>query len=376
MAAAAPLFVPPVNCPARDKACACGYLQITHGHGKAAGRTKQGRIIGEGWHRKYGDLHAERDALASCRESPAGATMYVTLEPCCHYGKQPPCVDAIIEAGIRRVVVGSDDPNPLVNGRGIAILKGHGIDVTEHVLKDECDRLNESFFHFIRTGRPYVVMKYAMTMDGKLATYTGASKWITGAAARASVAELRHRLTAIMLGVGTVIADDPLLTCRMEGGKNPVRIICDTHLRTPLEARVVQTAAAVPTILATCCRDEARIRQYEDQGCQVLKVKERGGHVDLSDLMTLLGRQKIDSILLEGGGTLNAAALSCGIVQKLETYIAPKLFGGSMAKTPVEGKGVPDPSQAILLKNSQVTRLGDDFLIESEVVYSDVHGDH
>ena len=338
--------------------------------------VKDGRIIGEGWHRKYGDLHAERDALASCQESPAGATMYVTLEPCCHYGKQPPCVDAIIEAGIRRVVVGSDDPNPLVNGRGIAILKGHGIDVTEHVLKDECDRLNESFFHFIRTGRPYVVMKYAMTMDGKLATYTGASKWITGAEARASVAELRHRLTAIMLGVGTVIADDPLLTCRMEGGKNPVRTICDTHLRTPLEARVVQTAAAVPTILATCCRDEARIRQYEDQGCQVLKVKERGGHVDLSDLMTLLGRQKIDSILLEGGGTLNAAALSCGIVQKLETYIAPKLFGGSMAKTPVEGKGVPDPSQAILLKNSQVTRLGDDFLIESEVVYSDVHGDH
>lgn len=338
--------------------------------------VKDGRVIGEGWHRKYGDLHAERDALASCRESPAGATMYVTLEPCCHYGKQPPCVDAIIEAGIRRVVVGSDDPNPLVNGRGIAILKEHGIDVTEHVLKDECDRLNESFFHFIRTGRPYVVMKYAMTMDGKIATYTGASKWITREDARASVAELRHRLTAIMVGVGTVIADDPLLTCRMEGGKDPIRIICDTHLRTPLEARVVQTAASVPTILATCCRDEARIRQYENKDCRVLKANEHGGHVDLNDLMTLLGRQKIDSILLEGGGTLNAAALSCGIVQKLEAYIAPKLFGGSMAKTPIEGTGVPDPSQAILLANSRVTRLGDDLLIESEVVYPDVYGDH
>ena len=338
--------------------------------------VKDGRVIGEGWHRKFGDLHAERDALRLCRESPAGATMYVTLEPCCHYGKQPPCVDAIIEAGIRRVVVGSDDPNPLVNGGGLAILKRHGIDVTEHVLKDECDRLNAAFFHFIRTGRPYVVMKYAMTMDGKIATYTGASKWITGEEARVSVANMRHRCTAIMVGVGTVLADDPLLTCRMEGGKDPIRIICDTSLRTPLTARVVKTAAVVPTILATCCEDADKIRAFEDMGCQVLKTDTCAGRVDLLSLMTLLGQQKIDSILLEGGGTLNAAALSSGIVQKLEAYIAPKLFGGSGAKTPVEGEGVRDPSQAVLLTNSHVTRLGEDILIESEVAYPDVYRNH
>lgn len=329
--------------------------------------VKNGKIIGQGWHERYGQPHAERNALRSCMESTEGATMYVTLEPCCHYGKQPPCVNAILEAGIRRVVVGSGDPNPMVNGKGIGILKEHGVTVTEQVLKEECDQLNEVFFHFIRTGRPYTVMKYAMTMDGKIATVTGASKWITGETARNHVAWQRHRYTAIMVGVGTVLADDPLLTCRVEGGKNPIRIVCDTTLQTPLTSQIVTTAEQVPTILATCCLDKNKYVAYEQKGCEILQVRKTNGHVDLQHLMELLGEKQIDSILLEGGGTLNWAAFSSGIVQKVLAYISPKLFGGKDAKTPVEGAGVHLPAEAFRLKNSRILPLGEDFLIESEV---------
>lgn len=336
--------------------------------------VKDGRIIGRGWHEKCGRPHAERNALASCTQDPAGAVMYVTLEPCCHHGRQPPCTDAILEAGVRRVVVGSGDPNPLVAGKGIRILRERGVEVAEGVLREECDRLNEIFFHYIQSGRPFVVMKYAMTMDGKIAAYTGASRWVTGEEARAHVQAQRHRCAAVMAGVGTVLADDPLLTCRMPGGKNPVRVICDTRLRTPLTAQVVATAAEAPTILATCCTDAARRSPYENAGCRVLTVGEKDGDVDLAQLMETLGREQIDSVLLEGGGTLNWAALESGVVQKVQAYIAPKLFGGRDAKTPVEGRGVPSPAEAFRLKNTAITRLGGDFLMESEVEY--VHRDH
>ncbi len=329
--------------------------------------VKNGRIIGQGYHRKYGELHAEREALAVCTEEPKGASIYVTLEPCCHYGKQPPCVNAILEAGIRRVIIGSSDPNPLVAGKGIRILKDHGIEVTENILKEECDKLNEAFFYYIQNKKPYVVMKYAMTMDGKIAAYTGESKWVTGEAARIHVQEQRLKYTGIMVGVGTVLADDPMLTCRLENSRNPVRIICDSHLRTPLTSKIVRTAETIPTILASSSKDQQKIKNYEELGCQVLYVPEKNGHIDLNRLMELLGAAKIDSILLEGGGSLNWSALESGIVQKVQTYIAPKLFGGEEAKTPVEGKGCPDPASAALLKNSEIIRLGDDFLIESEV---------
>lgn len=329
--------------------------------------VKNGRIIGQGYHRKYGELHAEREALAVCTEEPKGASIYVTLEPCCHYGKQPPCVNAILEAGIRRVIIGSSDPNPLVAGKGIRILKDHGIEVTENILKEECDKLNEAFFYYIQNKKPYVVMKYAMTMDGKIAAYTGESKWVTGEAARIHVQEQRLKYTGIMVGVGTVLADDPMLTCRLENSRNPVRIICDSHLRTPLTSKIVITAETIPTILASSSKDQQKIKNYEELGCQVLYVPEKNGHIDLNRLMELLGAAKIDSILLEGGGSLNWSALESGIVQKVQTYIAPKLFGGEEAKTPVEGKGFPDPASAVLLKNSEIIRLGDDFLIESEV---------
>ncbi len=337
--------------------------------------VKEGRIIGEGFHERYGEAHAERNALASCREDPRGADLYVTLEPCCHYGKQPPCTDAVLEAGIRRVVIGSGDPNPLVARKGIEILRKNGVLVEEHVLEEECRRLNEVFFHFIQTGQPFVVMKYAMTMDGKTACYTGASKWITGEEARAHVHKQRHRYRAIMAGSGTILEDDPLLTCRMEGGRNPVRIICDSRLRTPLSSRIVQTAGEVPTILATCCRQEERQELYRAAGCRILAGPEKEGRVDLAWLIKELGREKIDSILLEGGSSLNWSALKAGIVNKVQAYIAPKLFGGESAKTPVAGEGFPAPDKGVFLRDSRVMRLGEDFLIESEVC-GNVYRDH
>ena len=290
--------------------------------------VKDGRIIGEGYHARYGELHAERNALRACMEPTEGADLYVTLEPCCHYGKQPPCVEAIVQAGIKRVFVGSDDPNPLVAGKGIQYLRERGILVETHVLKEECDALNPVFFHYIRRKTPYVVLKYAMTMDGKIAAYTGASKWVTGEEARAWVQRERSRYRGIMVGVNTVLADDPLLNCRMPGGRNPVRIICDTHLKTPLESQIVKTAREIPTILAVCETDKKRYLPYEQAGCQILPVSEEEGHVNLKNLMKLLGEKQIDSILLEGGGTLNWFALKSGIVKEVHAYLAPKLFGG------------------------------------------------
>ncbi|MDO5406193.1 MAG: bifunctional diaminohydroxyphosphoribosylaminopyrimidine deaminase/5-amino-6-(5-phosphoribosylamino)uracil reductase RibD [Eubacteriales bacterium] len=331
--------------------------------------VKDGRIIGQGYHAAYGELHAERAALASCTESPKGADLYVTLEPCCHHGKQPPCTDAILEHGIRRVYVGSGDPNPNVAGKGIQILRDHGIEVIEHVLEAECIRLNEVFFSFIQTRRPYVVMKYAMTMDGKIATVTGASRWITGEAARNHVHESRNRYMAIMVGIGTVLADDPLLSCRIPGGRNPIRIVCDSHLRIPTESRLVKTAHEIPTILATCETDSTRQMPYRQAGCQVLVVPETSTQqVDLTALMEALGRQNIDSVLLEGGSTLNWSALQSGIVQKVQTYLAPKLFGGKSAAGPVSGIGVDLPDNAYRLTIPTVTRLGEDILLESEVI--------
>ena len=324
-----------------------------------------GAVIGEGYHERYGDLHAERNALKNCMEPPAGATMYVTLEPCCHHGRQPPCTDAILEAGIRRVVVGSSDPNPLVAGKGIRILRDHGVEVTQGVLKNECDSINEIFFHYIQTGTPYVVMKYAMTLDGKIAAYTGKSRWITGEEAREHVHAMRGNLFGIMAGVGTVLADDPLLTCRLPGARNPVRIICDTNLRTPMTSKIAATAAEVPTIIATASQDQEAIRGFEEKGCRIMQVsKTESGSIDLRELMKKLGSEKIDSILLEGGGTLNWSALESGIVNRVMAYVSPKLFGGQDAKTPVEGQGVTAPPFGFHLKNTSVTRLGEDFLIE------------
>ena len=330
--------------------------------------VRDGKVLSTGYHERYGELHAERNALAHLDgQSAEGATMYVTLEPCCHHGHQPPCTDAIIEHKLARVVIGSRDPNPLVAGKGVKILRNAGIEVKEDVLREACDAVNEVFMHYITTKRPFVAMKTAMTMDGKIACHTGASQWISGEASRQYVQTLRNHYKGIMVGVGTVLADNPRLTCRLEGGRNPLRIVCDSHLQTPLGATVVQTAHEVPTILATTVEDEAAWTPYLEKGCKVLLCKEKDGHIDLNDLMEKLGAQGIDGILLEGGGTLNEAALRAGTVNKVISFVAPKIVGGATAKTPVEGAGVDHPDAAYALKITSVCFIGDDLLIESEV---------
>ncbi len=332
--------------------------------------VKDDKIIGEGYHRKYGELHAERDAFAHLTEDAKGAEMYVTLEPCCHFGKQPPCVDAIIEHGIKKVYVGSDDPNALVSGKGYARLADAGIEVETHIMKEECDRLNRVFFHYIVNKTPYVVMKYAMTMDGRIATYTGKSKWVTNEKSRENVMRTRNELTGIMVGIETVLMDNPLLTCRMEGGRNPIRIICDSHLRIPLDSRIVQTAKDVKTIVVSIgCPDDAALEYNKKKneliksGIEIIETESSDGHVNLTQLMKILGSMQIDGILLEGGGTLNYSALNAGIVNQVDMYIAPKIFGGNGKYTPVSGPGVEAPDLAYMFKLDKTESFDDDIML-------------
>lgn len=331
--------------------------------------VKDDRIVGKDYHHKCGEFHAERNAILNCREDLHGAAIYVTLEPCCHYGKTPPCTQIIIESGITEVYIGSYDPNPKVNGGGIKQLRDAGIKVVTEVLKEECDALNPVFFHYIKTKEPYVVLKYAMTADGKIATRTGASKWITGEAARTRVQHSRKIYSGIMVGIGTVLADDPMLTCRLENAKNPTRIICDSRLRIPLESNIVQTAKEVPTIIACglAVAEQQKKKALEEAGCEVLELPVNEVGIDLKALMGMLGEKGIDSILLEGGSSLNFSALQAGIVTKVESYIAPKLFGGMEAKTPVGGLGVDVPNQAFMLREPKITQIEEDILIEWEV---------
>ena len=340
--------------------------------------VKEGHIIGEGYHRRYGELHAERNAIAALKEPAEGATMYVTLEPCCHYGKTPPCTEAILENGIRRVVIGSADPNPKVAGKGTKMLREAGVLVEEGFMREECDRLNPIFFHYITTRTPYVVMKYAMTADGKIATKTGASKWITGEPARLEVQRLRHRCMGIMAGIGTVLADDPMLNVRIPEGRSPVRIICDSRLRIPADSRICQTAKEYPTIVAYSPdgeggaaeaneRQREKICLLEQLGVQILPVLDGSGQVDLKVLMKLLGGRGIDSILLEGGGILNDSALRAGIVHEMQVFLAPKVFGGGNARTPVAGIGVELPGEAVSLELQDVSQIGKDLRIEYRV---------
>lgn len=376
--------------------------------------VKDGRVVGQGWHTAFGKPHAEREALAACEVDPAGSTMYVTLEPCCHEGKQPPCTQALIDAGISRVVVGSSDPNSLVAGKGLSQLREAGIEVVEDFCKEECDKLNPAFFHFIKTKRPYVVLKYAMTLDGKIATKTGSSRWITSEAARKRVHEDRNRYAGILVGVETVIKDDPSLTCRLgdfpddaptksksiserkledlleseieadqeaidsndDGSdvtfadreiSNPVRIICDTRLRTPIDSRLVQTALEVPTYIATCESSLKKQMPYREFDCECIVCPEADGHVDLYYLMEKLGSMGIDSVIVEGGAQLAWSALAFDVVNKVQCYVAPKIFGGADAPSPVSGFGVDVPKHAFLLGEPSVTQLGQDLLIECEV---------
>ena len=332
--------------------------------------VKGGKVIGEGWHERCGEWHAERNAFKNCTVPAEGATMYVMLEPCCHYGKTPPCTEAIIEHGIARVVVGMEDPNPLVAGKGIALLREAGIEVVCGVEEEALREQNRVFLKYISTKLPWVAMKTAMTLDGKIATRTGDSKWITGAEARAYVHELRHRFMAIVVGIGTAVADDPLLNCRIEGRgvRQPIRVVVDSNARLSLDSQLVKTAGEYRTIVAhTRFAPEESVKALREAGVEMLLCKEKEGLVDVRNLLELLGQSGIDSILLEGGGSLNYTFLAEGLADELYAFIAPKIVGGMNAKTPVEGAGMEKMADAINLELENVLNIGHDVLLKLKV---------
>ncbi|MBQ7232057.1 MAG: bifunctional diaminohydroxyphosphoribosylaminopyrimidine deaminase/5-amino-6-(5-phosphoribosylamino)uracil reductase RibD [Bacillales bacterium] len=330
--------------------------------------VKNGRIIGEGYHEKYGEAHAEVNAIQRATEAVEGATIYVTLEPCAHYGKTPPCAQLLIDSKIKRVVIGCLDPNRLVGGQGVQMLKEAGLSVTVGVLQNECEKINEIFMHYITQKQPFVIMKTAMTLDGKIASVTGDSKWITGSKAREQVHKLRHRVSGIMVGIETVLVDNPFLSCRIPGGVHPIRLIVDSKLRVPLDANVLNNQEQQKTIVATTnlC-DKNKQKALEEKGIEVVCFPHQEGQVNLKTWICWLGERKIDSILLEGGSTLNFSMLKEGLVHRIETYIAPKILGGNQAPTPVGGEGFKQMIDAIYLREMQVKTVGEDLWICAKV---------
>jgi diaminohydroxyphosphoribosylaminopyrimidine deaminase / 5-amino-6-(5-phosphoribosylamino)uracil reductase len=332
--------------------------------------VKDGRVIGRGYHVKAGAPHGEVMALDDAGVGAKGATLYITLEPCCHYGRTPPCTKAIIAAGIQRVVAAMRDPNPLVSGKGLDELRQAGIDVTLPVLEAEAAALNEVFIKYITTKRPFVLLKVAASLDGKIATVTGESRWITNERSRLLVHQLRDQLDAVMVGINTVLRDDPLLTTRLAGGggRDPMRIILDSRLRIPCEARVLTASPTASTLIATTPEAPRKKRlQLEAAGARVLVIEGDGPGVPLGLLMDQLGTVPVTSILLEGGGELHSSALRAGIVDKVLYFVAPKLIGGHSAPPAIGGEGFARLEEAVTLERMQVKQLEDDLLIEGYV---------
>ncbi len=329
--------------------------------------VKDGKIIGEGFHECFGQAHAEVNAFLNATEDVTGADMYVTLEPCSHYGKTPPCALKIIEKKINRVFISQLDPNPLVNRKGVKLLEDAGIIVESGILENETKAQNEIFLKYIQTKKPFVAMKYAMTLDGKIATKTRDSKWITNEKSRKFVHELRNQYMSIMVGVGTIIADDPTLdTRRDEVSRNPIRIILDPKLEIPLDSKVIKTAKDIQTILVTGLdADQFVIQKLKDLQVKVL-LKEANPNIDLNDLIQELGEIKIDSVLIEGGSYLHGLALVSNILDKAYVFISPKMIGGKDALTPVGGSGVDLMENAISLRQIKYHYFDEDMMIEGK----------
>lgn len=327
--------------------------------------VKDGRIIGEGWHKQYGGPHAEVNAFASATEDPEGATLYVSLEPCSHYGKTPPCADLIIRKKVARVVAALEDPNPLVSGRGFRKLRANGIRVTVGVLAEEARHINDVFLTYVTRKRPFVLYKAAMSLDGKIACHTGESQWISSEKSREEVQRLRGILSGIMVGAGTVIADNPRLTCRMEEYENPARIIVDGKLRVPLESRIFHEPGR-NIILTTSEASLEKKKALENLGVELIEAdSEEPGKVDLKSAMLALGIKGIDGILLEGGPTLAASALEAGIIDAVRFYIAQKIIGGREAPSPFAGTGAAHMNEVVPLTDAVYGTSGDDLWIQA-----------
>lgn len=331
--------------------------------------VKNGKVIGEGYHRKYGEAHAEINAINSAKEETLDATLYVTMEPCNHQGKTPPCTERIIEERIGRVVFGMKDPNPNVRGNGLQRLEQAGIKVTSGILEENISKVNEVFNKYAYKQIPFCALKTAMTLDGKIATYTGDSKWISNEKSRQRVHELRHRYSAIMVGVNTVIKDNPELTDRSDNPIkcHPVRIVVDSKGRTPLNAKILETRLARTIIAVTKNTPEKQIEKLIKKGVRVITCPEKEGKVNLSYLIEVLGKQNIDSILLEGGSKLNFSALREGIIDKVYSFISPKMIGGDKATTPVGGEGFEKIDDAVILNIDKISRFDEDILIEAYI---------
>jgi len=337
--------------------------------------VRQDRIIGQGFHLRPGTPHAEIHALRQAGEQARGATLYVTLEPCCHLEKRtPPCVPQILRSGVRRVVIAMQDPNPSVKGKGAAALRRAGLSVTVGVARAEAETLNKAYCHWMKTGRPYVTFKAGMTLDGKLATATGESRWITGEASRQEVHQLRCRVDAVLTGVGTVLADDPALTARKGPWleqltrRQPLRIVVDSRLRTPLKAQVLTQQEKAKTMIATtAAASAARRSALQRKGIEILTLPSLQGRVSLPALLKQLGRRGIMSLLVEGGSEVNAAMLKAKLVDHIRLYMAPLLLGGQNAKGVIGGESPARLAGAVRLRHVVTRSLGNDLVVEGDL---------
>ncbi|SCI41025.1 MULTISPECIES: bifunctional diaminohydroxyphosphoribosylaminopyrimidine deaminase/5-amino-6-(5-phosphoribosylamino)uracil reductase RibD [unclassified Romboutsia] len=324
--------------------------------------VKNNKVISTGYHKLYGMEHAEINAINNAKEPLEGATIYVTLEPCSHYGKTPPCALTLIEKKFKRVVIGMKDVNPIVSGNGIDMLLKNNIEVKVGVLEKECKELNEVFINYIKTLKPFVLLKYAMTLDGKIATFTKDSKYITSEKSRKEVHKLRNKYKAIMVGINTILNDNPLLNCRIEGGVNPIPIIVDSNLRIPMDLNIFNVHEKI--IVATISDDEDKINKLKSKGVEIIKTSNIDNQVNLSELMIKLKEKEIDSILLEGGSTLNYSMVKSNLVNKVMSFISPKILGGKTSPTPLGGRGIEFVRDAIKLKNINQYIIDEDIVIE------------
>lgn len=330
--------------------------------------VKDGIVVGSGYHPKAGEPHAEIFALREAVDQAVGAEIYVTLEPCCHHGSTPPCTEAIIAAGISKVIVGTTDPNPKVAGRGIEILRSAGIEVIENILADECRSLIAPFACHILKSRPLVTLKGGMTLDGKIATATGESQWITSGESRQDVHRFRSQCDAILVGVGTVLSDDPQLTVRLVTGKNPIRVVLDSTLRIPDTAKILNISEAPTVIITTERSPEHKRQELIAKGVAIVVVSEDdNGQIDIGVMLTMLAQMNIMHLLLEGGAEVNNNFLRLGFVDRVRFYIAPMLIGGDDALGIFKGRGFADLNSALRLTNWTVERCGDDMLFRGEV---------
>ncbi|WP_246196621.1 bifunctional diaminohydroxyphosphoribosylaminopyrimidine deaminase/5-amino-6-(5-phosphoribosylamino)uracil reductase RibD [Aquisphaera giovannonii] len=326
--------------------------------------VKDGREVGRGHHARFGGPHAEVAALAVAGQEARGATLFVTLEPCCHHGKTPPCTDAILEAGIAKVVVSARDPFPRVNGGGLDRLRAAGVTVELGLLGDRAARQNAPFFKRVYTGHPYVIAKWAMTLDGKVAAATGDSRWISGEASRAEVHRVRGRMDAILVGIGTALADDPQLTVRPPGPRTPLRVILDGEARIPVESRLVSTSRSVPVLVAVTGRAAAdRCRALTDAGCEVLSLPSESSRIPVVPLLSKLGERGMTNILVEGGGRILGAFLDAGQIDEVDAFLAPMLEGGDHASTAIRGRGVLRMPDSTRLEGVSYSQVGPDLRV-------------